>query len=98
DQIVVRGPYFEGANGGNVLIVEDRRPGQAGVGSFPDAAANRAEVKDVGIARDSGGSDGTPAPERSDHPPTEAVKEASGRLGGKGGGKSEDGQAKTTHR
>jgi hypothetical protein len=97
NNVEVGGRYFDGPDGGDMLIVEDARPGQAGVGGFPDAAANRAEVKDVGIAGDAGGSDGAPAPKRSDHPPAETVEEACGGLGGEGGCKSEDGEA-TTHR
>src|SRR5262249_22167081 len=65
----------QGADGAGRLVVEDRLPDEAVVGTLPDAAVVDADVKDVGLARHAGGADGPAAAEGADHPPAQAVLE-----------------------
>ena len=47
----------------------------AEVVSLPDAAVLDSDLEDVGLARDSGGADGSTSAMRSDHSPTKVLIE-----------------------
>src|SRR5258706_13488235 len=57
------------------LIVEDRLPGVAVVGGFPDAAVVDADVEDVRLARDAYRDGSAAAAEWADHAPSHVVEE-----------------------
>lgn len=63
------------ADRSNGLMVEDRRPGYAGVRGFPDAAIDCTEVKRIGIAGNSCCGDGAASAEGTDEAPLEAAEE-----------------------
>ncbi len=70
----------ECADGAGGLAVEERVPGAAGVGGFPDTAVVGADVENVGLRRYAGGGDGASAAERSDVAPAEAGVEVGREL------------------
>ena len=74
--VVVRVGNRDGADRGNALLIEGRRPGHAAVGALEDAAGNRAEVIRVGIAGHAGDSEDAPAAKGSDLAPLHAPDEA----------------------
>ncbi len=64
----------DGANRrGGGLLIEERVPGDAAVGGFPDAAGDRAEVVGVRLAGDAGDGDGAAAAEGADEAPLHAA-------------------------
>ncbi len=55
------------------MLVEERIPGEAAVGGFPDATADCAEIVGVGLAGDARDCDGTAATEWADEAPFHAA-------------------------
>src|SRR5438046_677124 len=76
DHVSVGGGDFEGADrgrGGDV--VEDRRPGFADAGGFPDAAEGEADVEDAGLADGARDRRDAPAANRPEVAPDEPGEE-----------------------
>ena len=60
------------ADGGNALLVEERIPGDAAVGGFPDAAGDRAKIIGVWLAGYADDSQDPAATKRTDQAPLHA--------------------------
>src|SRR3989454_11129739 len=56
-------------------LVEQRRPGMAGVGGFPDASTGGAEIVRVGLTRDTGHGRGPAGAERADEAPAQTGRD-----------------------
>ena len=90
ENIRVGGRHGNRSDGGDALLVEDRRPHRAGVGGLPNSAAYGAEVESHGIARDASDGRHAPTAKRTDHAPLQLVIEAGGNgLRGQGGERAE---------
>ena len=69
---------FDGADGGGFeLPVGDGTPGQAGIGGFPDAAADGTEVVGARIGGHAGNRDGAASAEGADQPEFEVFQKVS---------------------
>src|SRR5205807_1010423 len=75
DDIVIGVGDCDGANRCDLLLVEQRLPGNPGVGALPYTAGHRAEIPRRRVARDSAHRDDSPAPERSDLTPLHATEQ-----------------------
>src|SRR5208282_981744 len=88
DGIRIRRSHGDCSNGLRRLIVENGRPGAAGVVCFPDAAVHRADIENIWLARHAARGTGSPAASRTDHAPTKFLVGALGillRFGGRRG-------------
>src|SRR5262249_7629232 len=74
DDVRIRWRDRDGADGLRRLIVENRRPGQAVVARFPDAAVVDADVEDIRLLDDARRADCPPAAKRSHVPPAHLLK------------------------
>ena len=75
DGVGSRGGDRHASDGSGRLVVEDREPGPAIVGRFPDPAVVDADEKLVRTARDPSSSDGSSASMGADAPPTQMLGE-----------------------
>ncbi len=80
NNIGIRWRNFDGADGGDTLIVKDRRPYHSRVRGLPDSAADSAEIKRVGIAGYARGGDSPAAAEGTDQPPSQSIEQACGNI------------------
>src|SRR5271154_4173236 len=80
DDVGVARGYGQRADGAGGLPVEDRGPGAAGVGGFPDTAVIYADVKKIWFAGDAGGGHRAATAKRSDAAPLQVGVEAGGEL------------------
>ena len=69
DHLGIGGRHRDPADGGDMLAVENRRPGDACVRGLPHASSHRPEVKRVGIARNAGDRKNAASTEGPDHAP-----------------------------
>src|SRR5581483_8141692 len=69
DDVGIGRRHGNAADGRDRLLIEERNPGDAGVGGFPDAAGDRAEIIRVGIAGNAGDREDATATEWSDETP-----------------------------
>jgi hypothetical protein len=83
DGVVLRRCDRDGADGGDILGVEDGSPDGAGIGSFPDAAADRPEVESALVAGNAADGEDAATAEGADESPLEGVEEI--RRQGSGG-------------
>ena len=75
NHVGVRRRHGDGSDGGDALLVEDRHPHRARVGSLPDPATHGPEIERVRIARNSRHRDHAPGAKRPDQPPLESIEE-----------------------
>jgi len=87
---VARGTHGQRTDRRNGLIVKDRRPGNAGVGCLPHAAANAAEVINVWLALNAAYSDGASATVRADHSPAQPTVKTGIKLLGESQAREND--------
>src|SRR5580692_6198244 len=69
-----------GSNSLRWLIVENRRPGAAGIVCLPDTAVHRPDVKNIRLGRHASRRASPPAASGADHPPAQLLVRALGIL------------------
>src|SRR5439155_14738173 len=66
----------QGADGGNTLLLEERLPGLTAIACLPNAAINRAEIVNIGLADDAGHRQRAPAAKWPNRAPAQILKQA----------------------